>query len=46
MVTSSGDNNVSHDSIMILGVDNDVPQEAIDRCLAMDEIYDMRIISF
>ncbi len=33
MVTSSGDNNVSRDSIMILGLDNDVPQEAIDRCL-------------
>jgi D-3-phosphoglycerate dehydrogenase / 2-oxoglutarate reductase len=46
MVTSSGDNNVSRDSIMVLGLDNDVPQEAIDRCLEMDEIYEMRIISF
>ena len=34
MVTSSGDSNVSRDSIMILGLDNDVPQEAMDRCLA------------
>jgi D-3-phosphoglycerate dehydrogenase / 2-oxoglutarate reductase len=46
MVTSSGDNNVSRDSIMLLGLDNDVPQEAIDRCLAMDEIYEMKIINF
>jgi D-3-phosphoglycerate dehydrogenase len=46
MVTSSGDNNVCCDSIMILGLDNDVPQEAIDRCLEMDEIYEMKIIDF
>ncbi len=46
MVTSSGVNNVSRDSIMILGLDNDVPQEAIDRCLEMDEIYEMKIIDF
>ena len=46
MVTSSGDNNVSRDSIMLLGLDNDVPQQAIDRCLEMDEIYEMKIISF
>lgn len=46
MVTSSGDNNISRDSIMILGLDNDVPQEAIDRCLQMDEIYEMKIIDF
>jgi D-3-phosphoglycerate dehydrogenase len=46
MVTSSGDNNVSRDSIMVLGLDNDVPQEAIDRCLQMDEIYEMRILNF
>jgi D-3-phosphoglycerate dehydrogenase len=44
MVTSSGVNNVSRDSIMILGVDNDVPQAAIDRCLQIDEIYEMKII--
>jgi hypothetical protein len=31
---------------MILGLDNDVPQEAIDRCLEMDEIYEMKIIDF
>jgi D-3-phosphoglycerate dehydrogenase len=46
MVTSSGDNNVSRDAIMILGLDNDVPQEAIDRCLQIDEIYEMRILNF
>jgi D-3-phosphoglycerate dehydrogenase len=46
MVTSSGDNHVCCDSIMILGLDNDVPQEAIDRCLLMDEIYEMKIIDF
>jgi D-3-phosphoglycerate dehydrogenase len=44
MATSSGINNVLRDSIMVLGLDNDVPQEAIDRCLQMDEIYEMRII--
>ena len=46
MATSSGVNNVSRDSIMILGLDNDVPQEAIDRCLALDEIYEIKIIDF
>jgi D-3-phosphoglycerate dehydrogenase len=46
MVTSSGDSNVLRDSIMILGLDNDVPQAAVDRCLQMDEIYEMRIINF
>ncbi|MBN1319401.1 MAG: phosphoglycerate dehydrogenase [Thermoleophilia bacterium] len=46
MVTSSGINNALRDSIMILGLDNDVPQEAIDRCLQMDEIYEMKIIEF
>jgi hypothetical protein len=44
MATSSGINNVLRDSIMVLGLDNDVPQEAIDRCLQMEEIYEMRII--
>jgi len=44
MVTSSGVNNVLQDSIMILGLDNDVPQEAIDRCLEIDEIYEIKII--
>ena len=44
MVTSSGISNVLRDSIMILGLDNDVPQEAIDRCLEIDEIYEMKII--
>jgi D-3-phosphoglycerate dehydrogenase len=44
MVTSSGVTNVSRDSIMILGIDNDVPQEAIDRCLQIAEIDDMKVI--
>jgi hypothetical protein len=44
MVTSSGITNVLQDSIMILGLDNEVPQEAIDRCLELDEIYEMKII--
>jgi hypothetical protein len=30
---------------MILGLDNDVPQEAIDRCLQMDEIREMKILN-
>lgn len=46
MVTSSGDDNISRDSIMILGLDKDAPQEAMDRCLQMDEIYEMRVIDF
>ena len=46
MVTSSGVTNVLRDSIMILGLDNDVPQEAIDRCLQLDELYDMEIVDF
>jgi D-3-phosphoglycerate dehydrogenase len=44
MFTSSGVNNLLTDSVMILRLDNDVPQEAIDRCLELDEIYDMKII--
>jgi D-3-phosphoglycerate dehydrogenase len=44
MVTSSGTNNGSQDSIMILGLDNDVPPEAIERCLKLPEIYEMKII--
>jgi len=44
MVTTSDRDNVSRDSIMILGLDNDVPQEAIDRCLQMDEIREMKIL--
>jgi hypothetical protein len=46
MVTSSGVNNISKDSIMILGLDNDVPQEAIDRCLELEQIYEMKVIDF
>ncbi len=44
MVTSSGVNNASRDSIMILGIDNDVPTEALERCLQIPEIDDMRVI--
>ncbi len=44
MVTSSGLADGSRDAIMVVSVDNDVPQEAIDRCLALDEIYEMKII--
>jgi len=44
MVTSSGVTNVSRDSIMILGIDNDVPQEALDRCMQIAEIDDMKVI--
>ncbi|MCE5252923.1 MAG: phosphoglycerate dehydrogenase [Actinomycetia bacterium] len=44
MVTSSGINNLLSDSIMILGLDNEVPEEAIERCLEIDEIYEMKII--
>jgi D-3-phosphoglycerate dehydrogenase len=44
MVTSSGDGNVLRDSIMVLGLDNDVPQEAVERCLQMAEIYEMKIL--
>jgi D-3-phosphoglycerate dehydrogenase len=44
MVTSSGTNNASQDSIMILGIDNDVPAEALERCMQIAEIDDMKII--
>ncbi len=44
MVTSSGMDDGSRDSIMILKVDNEVPQAAIDRCLELDEIYEIKII--
>ncbi len=44
MVTSSGVNNTSEDSIMILGIDNDVPPEALERCLQIAEIDDMKVI--
>jgi hypothetical protein len=46
MVTSSGIANVLQDSIMILGLDNDVPPEAIDRLLQMAEIHEIKIIDF
>jgi D-3-phosphoglycerate dehydrogenase / 2-oxoglutarate reductase len=44
MVTSSGIDDGSKDSIMILKVDNEVPQAAIDKCLELDEIYEIKII--
>lgn len=46
MVTSSGANNLLRDSIMILGLDNEPPQAAIDRCLEIDEIYEFKTIDF
>ena len=46
MVTSDGAIDGSRDAIMILNVDNDVPQGAIDRCLEFDEIYEIKIIDF
>ncbi len=45
MVTSSGINNASRDSIMILGIDNDVPPEALERCLQIAEIDDMTVVT-
>jgi len=44
MVTSSGIDDGSKDSIMILKVDNEVPHAAIDKCLELDEIYEIKII--
>ena len=44
MVTSSGVNDTSQDSIMILGIDNDVPAEALERCMQIAEIDDMKVI--
>ncbi|MBN1461758.1 MAG: hypothetical protein JXA57_19685 [Armatimonadetes bacterium] len=29
---------------MTIGLDNEVPQEAIDRCLEIDESHEMRMI--
>jgi D-3-phosphoglycerate dehydrogenase len=46
MVTSIGLANGSRDAVMMISVDNEVPQEAIDRCLELDEIYEMKIIEF
>jgi D-3-phosphoglycerate dehydrogenase len=46
MATSSGVNNAAKDSIMILGLDNDVPPEAIARCLEMEQIHEMMVIDF
>jgi D-3-phosphoglycerate dehydrogenase / 2-oxoglutarate reductase len=46
MVTSDGATDGSKDAIMILNVDNEVPQAAIDRCLELDEIYAIKIIDF
>jgi D-3-phosphoglycerate dehydrogenase len=44
MVTSSGINNTSRDSIMILGIDNDAPEEALERCKQIAEIDDMKVV--
>ncbi|MBC7293950.1 MAG: phosphoglycerate dehydrogenase [Thermoleophilia bacterium] len=44
MVTSDGTLDGRNDSIMILNVDRDVPPEAIERCLQVDEVYEIKII--
>jgi D-3-phosphoglycerate dehydrogenase len=44
MVTSSGVNDASKDSIMILGIDNGVPSEALERCKQIANIDDMKVI--
>jgi D-3-phosphoglycerate dehydrogenase len=44
MVTASGTNDSSHDSIMILGIDNDVPVEALERCKKIAKVDDMKVI--
>jgi D-3-phosphoglycerate dehydrogenase len=44
MVTASGANDSSQDSIMILGIDNDVPAEALERCKQIAEVDDMKVI--
>jgi D-3-phosphoglycerate dehydrogenase len=44
MVTSSGMNDSSQDSIMILGIDNDVPPEALERCMAIADMDDIKVI--
>jgi D-3-phosphoglycerate dehydrogenase len=44
MVTSSGVNDASKDSIMILGIDNAVPAEALERCKQIANIDDMKVI--
>jgi D-3-phosphoglycerate dehydrogenase len=45
MVTSGGMADGSRDSIMIISFDNDVPQAAIDRCLELDEIYEIKMVN-
>ena len=46
MVTSTCAADGSRDAVMILGLDNEVPQEAIERCLEIDEIYEIKMIDF
>ena len=45
MVTSSGVIDASEESIMILGIDNDVPRAAIDKCLETSDIHEMKIVN-
>ena len=40
MVVGEGPNN----SIMILNVDNSVPQEVLDKCLTFEDIDDMKVV--
>lgn len=45
MVTATLVAGGARESIMILGLDGDVPQEAIDRCLQINEIHEIRIVN-
>jgi len=44
MVTSDSFADGSAEALMILNVDNAVPQAAIDKCLELDEIHEMKVI--
>ncbi len=46
MVTSTCAADGSRDAIMIVGLDNEVPEEAIERCLEIEEIYEIKMIDF
>jgi D-3-phosphoglycerate dehydrogenase len=44
MVTATLTEGGSRESIMFLGVDGEVPQAAIDRCLEINEIHEFKIV--
>jgi len=44
MVTSDSMADGSREAIMLLNVDGEVPQAAIDRCLELDEIYEIKML--